>query len=909
MKGQWIQNPQQDTTVVFVHGILSNAENCWTHANGAFWPELLSQEPEFQTLGIYAFTYKTGIFSGNYQLSDAVDCLKEHLRWDQVLKPKHRLIFVCHSMGGIVVRKYIVDRQTDLIDFETAIGLFLVASPSLGSGYANLLTALAKLVGVRHAQAEALRFEKNNAWLNDLDATFQNLKESKKLAIFGKELVEDEALILKKWFFSKPIVVSISAARYFGEHCKVPNSDHSTIAKPEHNQAFQHRSLCEFITEALKQPSPSKTAPEEKPRIHSSLPHQPPFFGRSKELATIAEAISPEARTWGALIDGPGGIGKTALAIRAAQLSPDSDFERKIFLSAKIRELTPDGEQKLEDYLLPNYLDLLGELAQQLDEPDIAKLPPNDRAKAVTRALGNVRALLIIDNLETFAKTEVDRLYQFLSRLPLSCKAIVTSRRRSDIAANILRLDRMEKDDALQLIAELAERNRHLLKADERQRLNLYETTHGNPLLIKWTAGQLGRAGSRCRSITDACAYLNNAPSGNDPLEYIFGDLLETFTDSETAVLAALAHFTQPAQLAWITDLAGIAEAVALTALEDLTDRALLVADDPLQHFYLPPLAANFLRRKCPEPVAQSAGRLTDRVYALALENGYDNHDFFAVLEAEWPNIAAALPLLVQADNKRLQAVCDALDRFLDFSGRWDEWLALSRQAEDRALAAGDYYHAGCRAYWLGWVHCLRGQATEVLACAEHCAAHWQQAPQAGAREKAAAIRLRGLGHQLEENYPAALAAYREALTLYRTIDPESVDVAIVLNSLAEVERAQGDYPTAERHYREALRIAEKTGYREGIATYTVNLADLALVRKNWAEAETLAREALDLAEALGRQELIGEDCRILAQALDKQGQAQQGLPYAERAVAIFTRLRQPKELQEAQNALKDCGG
>ncbi|HEX7677938.1 MAG TPA: hypothetical protein VF713_07440 [Thermoanaerobaculia bacterium] len=82
------------------------------------------------------------------------------------------------------------------------------------------------------------------------------------------------------------------------------------------------------------------------------------FFGREKELAVIVEAISPEARTWGALIDGPGGIGKTALAIRAGHLAPEKDFDRKIFLSAKVREMTPAGEQKLEDFMLPNYISL-----------------------------------------------------------------------------------------------------------------------------------------------------------------------------------------------------------------------------------------------------------------------------------------------------------------------------------------------------------------------------------------------------------------------------------------------------------------------------------------------------------------------------------------------------------------------
>src|SRR5215207_1244464 len=69
--------------------------------------------------------------------------------------------------------------------------------------------------------------------------------------------------------------------------------------------------------------------PEHRRPTGSTLPHQPYFFGRERELAIIADAISPDSRTWGALIDGPGGIGKTALAIRAAHLAPPTFFERK----------------------------------------------------------------------------------------------------------------------------------------------------------------------------------------------------------------------------------------------------------------------------------------------------------------------------------------------------------------------------------------------------------------------------------------------------------------------------------------------------------------------------------------------------------------------------------------------------
>ena len=179
----------------------------------------------------------------------------------------------------------------------------------------------------------------------------------------------------------------------------------------------------------------------------------------------------------------------------------------------------------------------------------------------------------------------------------------------------------------------------------------------------------------------------------------------------------------------------------------------------------------------------------------------------------------------------------------------------------------------------------------------------------AGAREKATAIRLRGIGHRLEKNYLAAIEAYQEALGLWRDIAPESREVAMEWNDLADVKRLQGDYAGAERDYGEALRIAKKVGHGEGVATYTSNLATLALERKDWVGAEALAREALPLAEQMGRQELIGVNCGHLALSLARQGRADEGLPYARRAVEIFIKLRQSNRLEEAQVALQACGG
>ena len=123
MEGEWIREPASKVAVVFVHGVLSGGDTCWRNKNGNSWPSLLQAETDLAELGIYVLTYNTGFFSGTYSLGDAVDTLKEHLRLDSVLDCD-RVIFVCHSMGGIVVRKFLVQRTADLIEKGISVGLF-----------------------------------------------------------------------------------------------------------------------------------------------------------------------------------------------------------------------------------------------------------------------------------------------------------------------------------------------------------------------------------------------------------------------------------------------------------------------------------------------------------------------------------------------------------------------------------------------------------------------------------------------------------------------------------------------------------------------------------------------------------------------------------------------------------------
>lgn len=244
MTGVWVRHAVEGApVVVFVHGVLSSGEKCWQHLGGSFWPNIVAEDEALTDVGIYVFSYKTGFFSGNYHLADAVDALKEHLNFEKIATPGG-IIFVCHSMGGILVRRYLVSRAAELIEREIPVALFLVASPSLGSNYANWLAPLARRLS--HSQADALRFSQTNTWLNDLDRDFLNMKEQRRLQLTGKELIEDQFVVLKRWW-RRQVVEPFSGARYFGDPIKIPDSDHFSIAKIADADALQHSLLRQFI--------------------------------------------------------------------------------------------------------------------------------------------------------------------------------------------------------------------------------------------------------------------------------------------------------------------------------------------------------------------------------------------------------------------------------------------------------------------------------------------------------------------------------------------------------------------------------------------------------------------------------------------------------------------------------------
>ncbi len=327
-----------------------------------------------------------------------------------------------------------------------------------------------------------------------------------------------------------------------------------------------------------------------------NLPRLQAFFGRKTEMDVIQEALNPEVHTWGVLIDGPGGMGKTSLAVKAARECAPSQFQRIIFISVKGHELEDYGERAIEKPTRPEYLEILHQIALALDQPDITLAPEMDQGDLVLQALKATGVLLIIDNLETTLKEDLDRLHGFIKFLPNGCKAILTSRRHIGSSADTVMLGRLEPKAAFQLLSYVARRNPLLARTTKEERRRLYQATNGIPLLLRWTSGQLGR--DSCRTIEHALDRLRNPQAENDPLEFVIGDLVKDFTPTEVRVIATLSQFDVPLLTKRIAELAGYPEEITEKTLGSLANRSLVIPDEEERHFMILPIVAGFFKRK-----------------------------------------------------------------------------------------------------------------------------------------------------------------------------------------------------------------------------------------------------------------------------------------------------------------------
>jgi hypothetical protein len=164
-----------------------------------------------------------------------------------------------------------------------------------------------------------------------------------------------------------------------GEHPGLPQTFNTPEAFEKLLLDHLQKLLLAYGEELKGKPIAPKVVQTFAPKIPDNLPRRAAFFGRDKEMDRVLGALGPEERGWGVVIDGIGGIGKTALAVEAAYRCKERGlFEAFIFVSAKQKRLKPSGI-KAEVRAATTLDEFVNETARALGRPGIAKLTDEDK--------------------------------------------------------------------------------------------------------------------------------------------------------------------------------------------------------------------------------------------------------------------------------------------------------------------------------------------------------------------------------------------------------------------------------------------------------------------------------------------------------------------------------------------------
>jgi pimeloyl-ACP methyl ester carboxylesterase len=261
-----------DTVIVFIHGVNSSIRSAWYYTDpkgdkskDRYWPNMVLKDAALQSPSVFLAGYHTGLDAGNYSIHDSANevyaPLTANVGGNPPVLEKKNILFVAHSMGGIVVRDILINHKEV---FEgKKVGLLLVASPSFGSRKAATLFEASSIAN--HKAGQELSW--GSSYLKTLDGQFKDLLATSGIkALVGQELYEQYPLSLARSFAgnligggidrlfgTEPIVVKESAVRYFGsEGVLVGGSDHTTISKPPKMSYPSHVEL-EKLYERVKQ--------------------------------------------------------------------------------------------------------------------------------------------------------------------------------------------------------------------------------------------------------------------------------------------------------------------------------------------------------------------------------------------------------------------------------------------------------------------------------------------------------------------------------------------------------------------------------------------------------------------------------------------------------------------------------